>query len=149
MTVAAIKITDETNVRVLRVPSAFSPVKILKTREQGPAGPPGATLPPIAFAYGDATPRTIHTLTADALVRSVTVSIVDGFDGIGAQLKLGIAGNDELLMASSDSDPALECEFQTDPLKELPAGTNILLTIAPGAGASKGNGLLILEILEL
>jgi hypothetical protein len=57
MTVAAIKITDDSTVRVLRVPSALAPVKVLKTREQGPAGPPGATLPPIPFAYDDASPR--------------------------------------------------------------------------------------------
>jgi hypothetical protein len=123
-------------------------IELLELVEQGPRGAPGATLPPIQFAYNNVSPRTVHTLSANAVILSARLTITENFNGAGAYIKVGTAADNSLLMAETDSDLAREISFENDLFEPLPAGTQIIITTFPGAGGTSGEGFLILEIID-
>jgi hypothetical protein len=119
---------------------------------QGPAGttgPAGNALPPIAFAYGDASPSVRYTLPKRSLITACSINIRTAFNGVGAQLAVGTPGNPEGLMPVTHNDPGTVGQYENSPDLELPAGSQITLSITPGAGASRGSGVVVLELLAL
>ena len=103
-------------------------------------GSAGVSIAEIAFAYGDATPRTIFTTVGTQRVWSVELSIDVPFNGTTPALKIGDAGNTSRLMATTQNDPKTVNVYSTSPAYEYAAGTAIILTITPGSGASAGSG---------
>jgi hypothetical protein len=112
----------------------------------GPAGPPGAAAVEIAFAYGDATPVALTTATAGKLVYGVDIHIRTAFDGSGAALTVGDAGDTSRLMAANENDPTAVGSYTTTPAYAYGSDTGLTLSITPGAGASQGAGVLVLYI---
>jgi len=112
----------------------------------GPAGPPGAAAVEIAFAYGDATPVALTTATAGKLVYGVDIHIRTAFDGSGAALTVGDAGDTARLMAANENDPTAVGSYTTTPAYAYGSDTGLTLSITPGAGASQGAGVLVLYI---
>lgn len=112
----------------------------------GPAGPPGAAAVEIAFAYGDATPVALTTVTAGKLVYGVDIHIRTPFDGSGAALTVGDAGDMARLMAANENDPTAVGSYTTTPAYAYGSDTGLTLSITPGAGASQGAGILVLYI---
>ena len=112
----------------------------------GPAGPPGAAAVEIAFAYGDATPVALTTATAGKLVYGVDIHIRTPFDGSGAALTVGDAGDTARLMAANENDPTAVGSYTTTPAYAYGSDTGLTLSITPGAGASQGAGVLVLYI---
>lgn len=133
----------------MSTPDTSLPTVLLTQRgPTGPRGADGATLAPIPFEFNNASPRIVHILTADALVLSVALSITEVFDGDGASVQIGTANNSSLLMEETDSDVSQEIDFENDCFEQLTDGTEILITINPGAGATRGAGFLILGIVN-
>lgn len=99
----------------------------------------------IPFAYGDATPRSIATVDAGVVVTTVQIIIVTPFNGVGAALQLGDAGQADRLMSSSEVDPTFAAEYEANPNYTYSSSTPILLTITPGAGATTGAGFVLVE----
>lgn len=104
--------------------------------------------PPVEmnFAYGDATPATIATAIAGKLVYGVGLHIKTPFDGVGATLRVGDAGQLDRLMTTAENAPGQVGSSTTTPAHAYGADTQILLSITPGAGATTGSGVVILHI---
>jgi hypothetical protein len=94
----------------------------------------------IAFAYGDATPRTIYTTIGTQRVWQVLLSIDTPFNGTAPALTIGDAGDADRLMTATQNDPKTADVYSTQPAYEYSDGTAITLSITPGAGASAGSG---------
>lgn len=99
----------------------------------------------VGFAYGDASPATIYTPSADAVFTLCRVVIDTPFDGAGAALAVGTAADPEILMPASNNGPAIAASFESTPDTIVDAGTDIRVTITPGAGATAGAGRIILD----
>lgn len=134
MSVAAIKITNESNVRVVRIPLG----------PKGDAGAPGNSLPTVYFAFGDATPLIIYTAPENQLIKQVTLIVLTAFNGAGAAVSIGTTSDPALLMATAESNLAVTGSFETSPNETISSGTPIKVFITPGAGATVGQcGVLI------
>lgn len=123
----------------------MSEVLIVEAAEQGPPGPPGANGSggiEFPFAWGDASPRQIVIAVAGKLIYGVQIHIATAFDGVGASLTVGDAGQTDRLMSVYKSDPNTAGTYTASPAHRYGVATPILLTINPGAGASAGAGLL-------
>lgn len=113
----------------------------------GPQGPPGSALTPYEFAFGVASPVVAYTLAVDSLITSVRLIITQAFNGAGATLSVGIPGQPELFLAVSENDPTMTMSFEVYPDIELPAGTQIVVSINPGASPSQGLATLVVNLL--
>lgn len=115
---------------------------------QGAKGAPGASasgaLPPINFAFGDATPAVVLVFEVASEVMAVSLQIEEAFDGVGVQIQLGTAAAPGLLIDGWQSDPSAATTFEVSPREEIAAGTAIILTITPGAGATQGQGQFVI-----
>lgn len=119
--------------------------------EDGEAGAAGANgdgqYPAIAFAFGDASPSIVLTVNpaSAAEITLVQLEIETPFDGAGAEIKIGTAADDDLLMRADQNAPSDAAVFEASPRVRLPAGAQVQLSITPGAGASQGSGKLIIQ----
>jgi hypothetical protein len=119
-------------------------VEVVEVGTQGPAGP--CSRIEKRFDWGDATPKTLFTALAGKLVERVVIYIEEAFDGVGAALTVGPAGDPDELLAAGQVDPATPGSYEARPSFAYDADTLIRLTITPGAGASQGRGLLVAEL---
>lgn len=97
----------------------------------------------IPFAWGDASPKPLVTVPAGGRVLVVRLVIDIGFDGVGAALSVGDAGNAERLMGAAENDPAMPGTYAAHPAVLPGAATLLTLTITPGEGVSQGAGAVI------
>lgn len=109
----------------------------------GPAGPLG-TESLQYFSFGDASPAVVRVVTTPIMVLQVNFVITTPFNGAGATLSLGVAGQPQLLVASNQIDAAFATEYETNP--NVAIATNILLAITPGAGCTQGAGWIVLNV---
>lgn len=136
----------------VRVDNEVTRVVTLGT--QGPPGAAGVQGPPgsgggaieINFAFGDATPATLITATAGKIVYGIGVHIRVPFDGVGAQVTVGDAGDLDRLMTAVENDLTSVGSNETNPAYAYGSNTQLLLSITPGAGASQGSGLVTIYI---
>lgn len=123
-------------------------LEVLEVGIQGPAGPPGApgvASPPIAFAFGDASPRTLFTTTASSLVMGVSVNVTTPFNGAAPSLRIGTTAQPELLLAATQLDLTVATEFEVNPNLILSAAQAVVMTLVPGAGCTQGSGWIVFE----
>lgn len=111
----------------------------------GEPGLPGGHAVEETFAWGDATPAILSAVEAGDTVYSITLVILEPFDGAGAALSIGITGAPELLMAAAQCDPKTAGSYSVTPGYKFSAPETLRLFITPGAGASKGNGVVIID----
>jgi len=123
-------------------------IQIVTVGEAGPRGATGAagSDAQMNFAYGDATPAPIVTATASKVVYSVEVIITEAFDGAGAVVTVGDATVADRLMHADENTLTSIGSNTTAPAYNYNVDTPILLSIAPGAGASQGRGVVIIRI---
>jgi hypothetical protein len=100
----------------------------------------------VPFAYGDATPKPMSAALAGKLIHEIQIHIVIPFDGVGAALTVGDAGDPARLLAADQVDPATVATYAAHPVCRYGADTALNLYITPGAGATQGAGLVILYI---
>lgn len=96
-----------------------------------------------SFSFGDVSPAPVGGV--DGTVVSVSLVILEAFDGVGAALSIGTVGSPSLLMDSTQNDPTAIGTYIAHPSVEL-SSENVVLTIVPGAGATQGSGIIYLEI---
>lgn len=106
----------------------------------------GSAAVEINFAFGDATPSAITTAAAGKLIYGVSLHIKTPFDGTGAALTVGDAGQFDRLMTSAENDPYTVGGNESHPSYAYGTNTAVVLSITPGAGATQGAGVLILYI---
>lgn len=117
---------------------------------QGSAGATGASAAGVRhnFSFGDATPASMYTAPAGAILLSITLVIVVPFNGTGSALRVNRSGGGgAVLMAETENDPKVAATYEVTPARTLAAGETITLTIIPGAGCTQGAGFLVLEII--
>lgn len=122
---------------------------IVSAGEQGPPGINGlngAGAVEYAFAFGDATPANIVSVPSGKMVYRVGLHINQAFDGVGAQITVGDALDQDRLMTAIENDPTMVGSHETSPAFSYGSDTNVTITIVPGAGASQGAGLLTLYV---
>lgn len=112
---------------------------------QGPRGAPGAGFIEVAFAFGDATPKPLATVAAGSLVKAVRLFVTEAFDGTAPALAVGDAGDPARLMAAGQNLPGTVGEYETAPGFVYGSGTQVQLHITPGAGATAGRGVVVIE----
>lgn len=112
---------------------------------RGPRGVPGVSAGvELPFSWGDATPTPVVTVPINKRAFGVQLVIDQAFDGVGAQLYVGDAGDPQRLMSAASNIPSEAGNYETNPYHRYTVATPILFTIIPGVGASQGRGLLIL-----
>lgn len=112
---------------------------------RGPKGQTGQVLPPIPFAYGDASPRLIHQLTETQLLVSLQVILTVPFNGEAPAILVRTQAGDALIDADQ-IEPGFPATYESTPGALLAAGTGIYLEITPGVGASAGSGFVVLNL---
>lgn len=98
------------------------------------------------FAFGDASPAEVTTVAAGRTLLSVAIAVQTPFDGIGAALAVGDAATPDRFLAAGQVNPGAAALYVATPALRLGADTPLRLSITPGAGATAGAGLLILDI---
>jgi hypothetical protein len=113
--------------------------------QSGNAGPPGLSGTPQAknFSFGDASPLIVLSVPAALIVLQVNLVITTPFNGAGALLTLGTAAAPQSLVDTTQVNPALAAEYETNP--NIVTSSNVLLTITPGAGCTQGAGWIVLQ----
>lgn len=111
----------------------------------GPVGPPGGSVPTVAFAYGDASPTLITTLLVGQRLTDVRLSIEEAFNGVGARLSVGTMLDPDAYADGDLIDPASPFVFEFAPQTVFLVDTPVYLFITPGSGTSAGKGSVILQ----
>lgn len=96
----------------------------------------------VSFSYGDVSPMHVHTFELDETVHAVLLAIGTPFDGTAPALSVGLAGATDALMPVDQNLPEEADVYETAPMLRCAAGSEILLFITPGSGASHGAGTL-------
>jgi hypothetical protein len=102
----------------------------------------GAEIP---FSWGDATPEVLASVSANTLIRSISMLISVPFDGAFPSLSIGVTGSPELLMATFENDPKSPGTYIVYPGYTFLSPDIIKLFITPGAGPSTGSGVITIE----
>lgn len=89
-------------------------------------------------AFGDSSPVVIGGVLAGRTVQSVTVNVTTAFDGAGAALTVGDAGDADVLMEAAGNDPSTIGIYRTHPMVKYVGATDVKVTITPGSGATTG-----------
>jgi hypothetical protein len=97
-----------------------------------------------AFAWGDANPVAIATITG--VVVTASIIVLNPFNS-ATQLEIGDAIVGDRLMASIQNISTESGEYQSNPGYRYTAATELLLKITLGTGNTTGNGLVILEVI--
>ena len=108
--------------------------------------PTGSALFELNFAYGDVSPALIAAVPLGGMVTQVDVIILNPFNGMGAALSIGDAGDHERLLAVNGNDPATVATYSAYPARTYGVMTDVFLYLTPGAGASSGNGVVLLTV---
>ena len=92
------------------------------------------------FAYraefGDSTPALIFALVETVALDRVTIHVVYGWDGIGAQVRIGTADDPDALFAAGELELGAIGIFEKD--FYLAGPETLHITITPGFGATRG-----------
>ena len=106
-----------------------------------------ATVFEMFFSWGDVGIQQIFSLTSGAVIAEVNLWMLETFDGVGPVITIGKGGAVDDLMDTTEVDPSLLSSFATRPGKEYSAGDGVNLYMSPGAGATKGRGVLSVYII--
>jgi hypothetical protein len=120
---------------------------IVNTVEQGLTGADGidGTFPAINFSFGDASPAIILTASSNLLVKSAVLVIRTIFNGVGAKVSIGTDANPNLLFNENDNNPFFIGSYHSSPNENMLSGSVVKIFITPGAGATTGQGTVIIE----
>lgn len=117
---------------------------VMQTGEAGGIAPVLRT-----FTFGVPSPMLLHTVQGPTLLAGVELDIRTPFNGVGAQLSIGQPGQPDRFMLAGENDPAFAAQYEVFPNLELAPGEGIYLFITPGAGATAGAGVVILNLIPL
>jgi hypothetical protein len=97
-------------------------------------------------AFNSGSTIAIFTPPANATIRTVTVEIETAFDGVGAQLSVGVAAQPARYMGATQNELSLAAIFEVTPLYEED-GTpeQVEIAFVAGTGASAGSARITVE----
>lgn len=95
----------------------------------------------VPFACGDASPKPLISAPAGKVIHDVRVAVTTAFDGAGAALTVGSAGDPDELMTAAQNLPSEAGAYEVSPGVSYGSTTAINLSITPGSGATQGAGV--------
>jgi hypothetical protein len=98
----------------------------------------------IPFTYGDATPKNLIVVPANAIITEVSIIITTPFNGTAGSLTIGDAVQFNRLMDSSDNTVYVAGTYSVDPGYKYNSSTQLLLFITPGT-SSAGSGVILIN----
>ena len=125
------------------------PTKVINSITKGPKGDkgePGGSVPAIDFSFGDA-PTVVFTAPAAGNVVYARVIVETVFNGTDPQFQLGTVATPDLIVQADQVNLGAGYEYEVTMDEHVAAGTQLLITLTPGAGATQGTGVLILQFL--
>ena len=117
-------------------------VTLAVTGQRGADGSGAITVP---FEWNSISILPITVAVFDKAVLTVSVCLVEAFNGIGASLSVGDSGDHERLLASTLIDPGSIATFTVHPGDRYSSSTQVNLYITPGS-ASTGSGVVSIEM---
>ena len=100
----------------------------------------------VPFTFASPSPVPLCALPAGSVVTRTATLITQPFDGVGAAVEIGTLATPGLIAAPGDVDVAVADSFDFPQLIEVLVSSCIVLTIVPGAGATAGAGLFIVNL---
>ena len=127
-------------------PSNLGDVTFVEFRQIYAAGsvPPLKAGVRIPFAYGDASPRVVQSIRAETLIVAVQVVVTTAFNGEGSAIQV-VDSLGGVLLSTAQVDPSTVDTYESTPGVVLGEGTDILIQITPGSGATSGAGYLVIR----
>lgn len=105
---------------------------------------PATTSLQTQFFYNDLSPLSLGVVTANKVIRSITVHIQEEFDDTSS-LSAGVTGDEDSLMDETYINTELVETFKVQPNVSFGSDTEIFLTITPG-GSTQGSGYVEVEV---
>ncbi|MEY3288016.1 MAG: hypothetical protein RLZZ419_258 [Pseudomonadota bacterium] len=117
--------------------------------DKGDKGDPGVNANNISFpfAWGDATPQKIATVSAGFTVQQISIVLLTAFD-VYSILTIGDAGDESRLVSAWQLDVTEANTYEINPNIKYFVETDINLYLILGNGCSTGNGLIIVTLQE-
>ena len=103
----------------------------------------------VPFTFDDASPMSVYIPREPGVLTLVRLDIQTAFDGAGASLSVGTAGDAEAFVAADEVDAAVVAGWQVIPDADVAAGDPILLYINPGTGPTSGAGRVLIDVFPL
>lgn len=142
-------ITNTIQTNQLRTFSRYFTIQCVGNLQGSPIDPPtppeSGNILSYPFAFGDASPRVITTLTDKYLI-STSIDIEVVFNGINSQLRLGEDINLGRFIDTFQNNPYEATTFRTYPGIMLTGVHEIILSTVPGSGCTTGSGFILLEV---
>jgi hypothetical protein len=99
-----------------------------------------------SFSWGSVSSIIINRMIPDQLVRSIDIVIFEEFNGVGAMVTVGTDVDHDLLVATTQVDLRTVGTYTIYPGHKFLVATDIKMFHTPGAGASSGNGTIIINL---
>ncbi len=98
------------------------------------------------FSFGDATPKNLMVAENGKHIVEVGVFIQTPFNGEGASPAVGDTAQPERLMPTAGNIPGASNTCTAHPNHSYGSDTQVMLTINPGTGATRGAGLVMIQM---
>lgn len=98
-----------------------------------------------AFSWGTVSSVLLDQVTSGQLVRSIEIIVFEAFNGVGAAVTIGTDDDHDLLAAVTDMDLKTVGTYIINPGYKFLVDTDVKMFHTPGAGASSGNGIVIIN----
>jgi hypothetical protein len=108
--------------------------------------PSGGIVFELNFSYGDATPALITSVPIGGMITQVDLILLTPFDGVGAVISVGTELVLDNLMSISQNDLSVASTYITKPGLVCSSLTGVYLHMVQGAGASAGNGVILVSV---
>ncbi len=99
----------------------------------------------INFDYTSVSPLLVSTISPAGTITKTKLVVDEVFDGVFT-VSIGLIGNEDILMASSDNDTTRKFGYTTNPDQLLSDGDTVYLFVTSESGNTQGAGRIILNI---
>ncbi len=96
----------------------------------------------LSFTYLTTSPVLLQQVFAGAVIDRAAILIITPFNGLGASLQLGTTASPGLVLSTTDVNPSIASQYESDLFVPFPASDFLQLLINP-TGSTQGEGLLI------
>lgn len=101
-----------------------------------------------SFDFNDNGVIPVYTPLQNKEIVTVQIIIQTPFDNAGATAEVGITGDTDLFMQTSENDLTTNGEYETNPAEQLNAGQALNLLLTP-SGSTQGSGIVLIQVAEI
>lgn len=112
----------------------------------GGGAPEARAVVVVPFSFATPSPFDLASVGPSAPVVRAGIRIDVGFDGVGASLEIGTAASPALILGPGENLPAVPDQYENDAVVTFGAPATLQLRITPGAGATRGSGVVYFEL---